>query len=431
MNNTHNTMTRRTFTKGALGLGMAPLILPSSAWGEDAPSKRVNVGAIGVGGRGRSHVVDGLKNTNDARVLAVCDVNRANRDGVKATADEINGDNACLAFEDYRELLAREDIDAVTIAVPDHWHALIAVAAARAGKHIYGEKPLAYTVAEGRKIVDTVREKGVVFQHGTQQRSTPAFRQACMLARNGRLGKLETIRVGSPFGLKGGDPNPAPAPDGLSYEFWLGPAPEKPYTPGRCSGNGGTGWYHIRDYSGGWITAWGAHDLDIAQWGNGTDDTGPVKVSGSAEYATDGVYDTAWKWQFECGYANGVKLIYASEDINPHGVRFEGSDGWVFVNRETLEAGPASLLEEKFDAGEVQLVESTNHMGNFVDAILRGKPTAAPVEVAHRSTTIAHLCNIAAQTGRALEWNPAEERFVNDEAANRLLSRDMRAPWSL
>jgi predicted dehydrogenase len=430
MKTTRKTITRRTFTRSAIGLALAPAFIPASAWAGD-PGKRINIGVIGVGGRGRSHIVDGLRNCPDVRVLAVCDVIRQNREAVKGTVDEINGDNACLAFEDYRELLARADIDAVTIAVPDHWHALIAVAAARAGKHIYGEKPFAYTVAEGKKIVEAVRQAGVVFQHGTQQRSTPQFRQACMLARNGRLGKLQTIRVGSPFGLKGGDPNPAPVPEGLNYDFWLGPAPEKPYTPGRCSGSNGSGWYHIRDYSGGWITAWGSHDLDIAQWGNGTDDSGPVKVSGTAEYATDGVYDTAWKWRFECDYAGGVKLIYASEDINPHGVRFEGTDGWVFVNREKLEANPASLLQEPLDQCDVQLVESTNHMNNFAEAILRGSPIAAPVDVAHRSTTIAHLCNIAAQLGRPVEWSPAEERFPSDDSATALLSHTMRAPWSL
>ncbi|MCF6284486.1 MAG: Gfo/Idh/MocA family oxidoreductase [Candidatus Hydrogenedentes bacterium] len=430
MSSKQSKISRRTFTRGAIGLGLAPLIIPSSAFSKPS-SKQINVGVIGVGGRGSSHIADGLRNSKNVRILAVCDVNRPNCDKAKATVDKINDDNACLIFEDFRELLAHKDIDAITVAVPDQWHALITIAAAQAGKHIYSEKPLAYSVVEGRAMVDAVKTAGVVFQHGTQQRSTPNFWQACMLVRNGRIGKLETIRVGSPYGLQGGDPNPAPVPAGLNYDFWLGPAPEKPYTPGRCTGQGGKGWYQLRDYSGGWITAWGSHDLDIAQWGNGTDDTGPVKVTGHAEYPTAGVYDTAWKWHFDCTYANGTKLIYASEDENPHGVRFEGSDGWIFVKRGVLEAHKKSLLEETFDDSKIQLVKSLNHMGNFVDAIITGKATAAPIEVAHRSTTIAHLCNIAAQTGRTLQWKPAEEGFVNDDGANALLSRDMRAPWEI
>ena len=422
---------RRTFLQCAAGLAASPYIVPASVFGQTAPSNLTTIGVIGVGGRGRRHISGGYANSKQGRVLAVCDVNAQNTEKAKSLVDQVYGDSGCAVYGDFRELLARDDIDAVSIAVPDHWHALIAVAAARAGKHIYSEKPLAYTYAEGKAMVDAVHEHGVVFQHGTQQRSMPSFRHACMLARNGRLGKLHTIRVGSPFGLRGGSTEQTPPPEGLNYEFWLGPAPYTPYTPGRCDGGGGEGWYQIRDYSGGWITAWGSHDVDIAQWGHGTDDTGPVEVVGHAEYPTEGVYSTAWKWHMECTYADGVKLIYASEDENPHGVKFEGSDGWVFVNREKLEAEPASLLEEPFGPDDVQLIVSDNHMENFLDAIRTGAPLAAPIEVAHRSTTICHLCNIAGYLGRTLRWDPATERFKDDDMANWMLSRAMRGPWRL
>ena len=405
--------------------------MPASVFGQAAPSNITTIGVIGVGGRGRSHISGGYATSKNARVLAVCDVNAANTGLAKSLVDQVNGDSGCAVYEDFRELLARDDIDAVSIAVPDHWHALIAVAAARAGKHMYSEKPLAYTHAEGKAMVDAVHEHRVIFQFGSQQRSMPGFRKACMLARNGHLGKLHTIRVGSPYGLRGGSIEQAPPPEGLNYEFWLGPSPYTPYTPGRCDGADGGGWYQIRDYSGGWITAWGSHDVDIAQWGNGTDDTGPVEVVGHAEYPTEGVYDTAWKWHFECTYANGVKLIYASEDENPHGVKFEGSDGWVFVNREKLEAEPSSLLDEDLGTDAVQLIASDNHMENFIDACRTGAPLAAPIESAHRSTTICHLCNIAAYLGRPLRWDPVAELFENDDMANWMLSRAMRGPWTI
>ena len=431
MSNKQSKISRRSFTKSAIGLGLAPLILPSSAYGAQAPSKRINVCVIGLGDRGNYHIKHGLRNLPNARIAAICDVNKPKRENMKVIVDQINDDNSCLLFEDFRDVLAHKDIDAITVAVPDHWHALITIAATKAGKHIYSEKPLSYSIVEGRAMVDAVKKSGVVFQHGTQQRSASEFWHACMLVKNGYLGEVKNIRVGSPFGKQGGDPNPAPVPEGLNYDLWLGPAPNVPYSPHRCDGNGGEGWYHIRDYSGGWVTAWGSHELDIAQWGNGTDDTGPVEISGHAEYPTEGVYDTARKWNFYCTYANGTTLNYGSEDMSRHGVRFEGSDGWVFVDRRILETSSPSLLKETFKDDKIQLYKSTNHMGNFIDAIINNQPTAAPIETAHRSTSVAHLCNIAAQTGRTLKWDPQKERFNNDDGANDMLSRDMREPWTI
>ncbi|MBN2307598.1 MAG: Gfo/Idh/MocA family oxidoreductase [Candidatus Hydrogenedentes bacterium] len=425
-------LTRRGFLARAAGIAVAPQIVTFPLLGAAAPSNRIAVGMIGVGSRGRQHIIELFRNHKErARVVAVCDVNRANCDEATKMLAEMYKEDSCATHEDYGELLARDDIEAVIIAVPDHWHALTAVAAAQAGKPLYSEKPLAYTVAEGQAMVEAVKRFGVAFQHGTQQRSGRDFRFACELARNGRLGRVHTVHVGAPFGKQGGSTETAPVPDGLNYEFWLGPSPQVPYTPGRCDGRGGEGWYHIRDYSGGWVTAWGSHDYDIAQWGLGTDDTGPVTVEGEGEFATDGAYDTAWRWRVACAYADGRKIIFASKDVNPHGVKFEGDDGWVFVNRWTLEAEPESLLKEQFGPEETHLPVSDNHMGNFLDAV-RGTATCiAPVEAAHRSTTACHLCNIAIALRRGLRWDPTEERFVDDDEANRLLSRPMRPPWRL
>ncbi|MCL4692589.1 MAG: Gfo/Idh/MocA family oxidoreductase [Candidatus Hydrogenedentes bacterium] len=426
----NSSRTRRDFLKLAAGAAIAPTILSRRAAAATPANDRIGVAIIGSGGRGRTHV-GGFQPFSDAQIRVVCDVNAVNRAAAKNRVDSMYGNTDCESMRFFEAVCLRDDIDAVIIAVPDHWHALIALAAANNGKHIYLEKPFAYSIEEGKAIVDAVRKNGVVFQHGTQQRSDPNYWRACMLARNGHLGTVQTVRVGSPLGLKGGSLEMVPVPEGLEYDRWLGPAPFHLYTPGRCDGSSGQGWYHIRDYSGGWITAWGAHDVDIAHWGIGADDSGPVEVSGEAEFASDGAYDTAWRWHFDLSYANGAKVVYASEDENPHGVKFEGSEGWIFVNREKLEADPASLLEIALDGDAIQLTQADNHIGNFLDAIRNGTPVTAPLEAAHRSTNACHLCNIAAVLKRPVRWDPAKEEFVDDPEATALMSRPMREPWSL
>ncbi|MBI3117104.1 MAG: Gfo/Idh/MocA family oxidoreductase [Candidatus Hydrogenedentes bacterium] len=424
-------LSRRTFLKGAAALAVGPTILPASVFGQNAPSNRITMGIIGCGGRGRNHCSEIYHQREQVQLLAYCDVNAAHRAKMHAMTHEMYQNDDRAEYNDFRELIARDDIDAVSIAVPDHWHALIAVAAARAGKHLYSEKPLAYSIVEGRAMVDAVKESKVVFQHGTQQRSAEQYRHACDLALNGYLGAVHTYKVGSPFGIQGGSTAPAPVPEGLDYDLWLGPAPFHEYTDGRCSGDGGVGWYHIRDYSGGWITAWGSHDLDIPQWANGTDHTGPVEVEGRAEFAANGVYDTAWKWHVESKYADGKKLIYTSEDENPHGIRIEGSDGWVFVNRVVIKAEPESLLKIQFKPEDKRVAVSDSHFGNFFDCIRNGGTPVAHAEAAHRSTTIGHLCNIAARTGRKVQWDPEKEQIVGDEEQAGMLARPMRAPWKI
>lgn len=422
-------MRRRDFLVAAGGLAGWG-ILGGRARGEVAANSKLAIGVIGVGGRGKAHMKEFFADKG-ARVVAVCDVRAGEEEKAKALAAQNYGDDSCAAHGDFMELLGRKDIDAVSIAVPDHWHALVALAALRAGKHVYLEKPFAFTVAEGRAVVEAAKASGAVFQVGTQQRSTANYRLACELVRNGRIGKLRTVRVGSPFGFRGGSTAPAPVPEGIDYERWLGPAPWVPYTEGRCDGGGGNGWYHIRDYCAGWLTAWGSHDVDIAHWGMGADATGPVEVDAWGVFPEVGACDTAWKWRAECTYADEVKVIYATEQENRHGVRFEGDGGWVFVRRGFTDSNPKGLLYETIRPGEERLVAADNHFECFLDAIRTGREVTAPPEGAHRSTSACHLMHISMRLGRKLRWDPAVEKFVGDDAANRMLARAMRAPWSL
>lgn len=405
-------------------------LLRSRVIGEVSANSKLGIGVIGVGGRGKAHMKEFFADKG-VRVVGVCDVRAAEVEKARALAGQNYGDDSCVGHADFREMLGREDIDAVSIAVPDHWHGLVALAAMRAGKHVYLEKPFSYTVAEGRAIVEAAKASGVVVQVGTQQRSTANYRLSCELVRNGRIGKLRTVRVGSPFGFRGGSTAPAPVPEGIDYEMWLGPAPRVPYTEGRCDGGGGNGWYHIQDYCAGWLTAWGSHDVDIAHWGMGADATGPVEVDAWGVFPEVGACDTAWKWRAECTYGDGVKLIYATEQENRHGVRFEGDDGWVFVRRGFTDSQPKGLLYETIRPGEERLVASDNHFACFLDAIRTGREVTAPPEGAHRSTSACHLMHISMRLGRKLRWDPGAEKFVGDDAANRMLARAMRAPWSL
>ena len=421
-------ISRRQFLSRAAGLGAGaigfPCIVPASALGaggQVAPSNRIAMGFIGVGGKGRG----GMKTFMGRRgvqPVAVCDVYSRARDAARQMA----GLPEQAAHNDFQELLARGDIDAVLIATPDHWHVLIAAAAAKAGKHIYCEKPLSNTIAEGRALVETVQRYGVVFQHGSQLRSTRGARLACELVRNGRIGRLHTVRIGSPPGKATGLHPEEPVPKGLDYDRWLGPAPYAPYTRWRCPG---TGWYFISDYSkAGWIGGYAVHDIDLAHWGMGTELTGPAEIEGRAVFPRDGLYDTAMQFHVELKYANGVRVILTDTSRHRHGVRFEGTEGWVFT-RGGIDAHPKSLLRETIGPNEIRLYESRQHEQSFLDCIRSGRETITPVEVAHRSTTAVLLAGIAAKLQRRLRWDPARERFIDDSEANRLLSYAMRAPW--
>ncbi|MBN2136760.1 MAG: Gfo/Idh/MocA family oxidoreductase [Sedimentisphaerales bacterium] len=447
-------ITRRGFLrKAAFGLGGAvafPYVADSAALGKSggvSASNRIVMGCIGVGNQGTNDM-RGFLGDERVQVVAVCDVNRegpgywnggiAGREPGRRIVEshyakqKASGTyKGCAAYEDFRDLIARDDVDALLIALPDHWHSIPVIMAARAGKDIYGEKPLSLTISEGRSMSDAVNRYGRIFQTGSQQRSDQNFRRACELVRNGRIGKLHTVRCGLPGGTPdiskfGGRQKPEAVPEGFNYDMWLGPAPYAPYCPARCHVN----FRWILDYSGGQVTDWGGHHPDCAQWGMGTEDTGPVEIKNvKGTFAADGLYDTASEYYFECIYANGVKLIVSNRERG--GVTFEGSDGRVWANRGQHDAEPKSILESTIGPNETHLYRSDNHFRNFIDCVISRKAPAAPIETAHRSITISHLGNIAMRLGRDLKWDPAVERFVGDAEADRMLVRGMRGPWHL
>ncbi|MEN6574822.1 MAG: Gfo/Idh/MocA family oxidoreductase [Phycisphaerales bacterium] len=442
--NHRKTLSRRDFLRSsaAVGAGLAlPAIVPASVFGAEAPSERITVGCIGVGRMGTGDLTEAL-GIKQVQVVAVCDLDsrrvelaRKKVESFYANRSPAGEYKGCAAYGDFRELIARSDIDAVQISTPDHWHTIPTIEAAKAGKDIFLQKPLSLTITEGRLVSDTVRRYGRVFQIGSQQRSERKFRQGCELVRNGRIGKIHTIKVG--FGTDPGcEVKPEmPVPENLNYEMWLGPAPWAPYTEERVhpqnSITARPGWLRISDYGAGMITGWGSHHLDIAHWGMGTEFTGPVEIEGHAEFPQNGLWDVHGDFHIEYTYANGVKLIAADEKVHKNGIRFEGDKGWVFVTRGGIAAEPKSLLQETIGPGETKLYVSDYHKGNFYECVKSRAETIAPVEVAHRSCSACLLGDIAMRTGRKLKWDPAKEQFLGDDAATAMLSRTMRAPWTL
>lgn len=425
---------RRGFLKGAAGAAFGtvgfPYIVRSSALvkaGGIAASDRITIGCIGVGGRGRG-VMKGFLGSADAQVVAVCDVKRTVREQAQEQVDKHYGKRVCAGYNDFQELLGRDDIDAVLIASPDHWHVLHALESARAGKDMYVEKPLGLSVEQGQVLRETIKQYGRVFQFGTQQRSSRNFRFACELALNGRIGRLRSMKVGCPGGKETGVYPPMPVPDGLDYELWLGPAPLAPYTENRVINQY---WFHISDYALGFVAGWGIHHVDIAQWGNGTELTGPVEVEGTGVFPRNGLCDCAVSWDVNLKYANGVTVSFTDNKKNRQGVLFEGTQGWVFVNRRSLEAHPKSLLQEEIGPDEIHLPVSNQHQQNLLDCVKTRSKTVCPIEVAVRSDTICQLSDIAIRLGRKLRWDPEKEEFVNDAEASRMLKRAMRSPWHL
>jgi predicted dehydrogenase len=445
----HSRITRRRFLGQATVA--APLFVSSAALGlEDKPaaSQRISLGVIGTGNQGFNDM-RGFLGDPRVQIVAVCDVNRespgywngavAGREPGRrlvedhyAAAKKSGTYKGCDAYVDFRQMLDRKDIDAVLICTPDHWHAIPVLLAAKAGKDIYCQKPLSLTIAEGRAMSDAVKKYQRVFQCGSQQRSDANFRRACELVRNGHIGKLHTVRCGLPggrpdFGKTGDHKQPEKVPDGFEFDLWLGPAPRAEYAPARCHVN----FRWIYDYSGGQVTDWGGHHPDCAQWGMGTDRTGPIEIRNArAVFPPDPLWNTATEFSFEAIYQNGVKLIISNKEKG--GVTWEGSDGSVWANRGTHDANPKSILDAKIGDDGVHLYQSSNHYRNFIDCVLSRKETAAPVEVAHRSITICHLGNIAMRLGReTLKWDPDKEQIVGDAEAAKMLSRPYRDPWKL
>jgi predicted dehydrogenase len=449
-----STLSRRHFLQRTAAFGAAavafPTIIPASARGADghvAPSNRVTMGVIGTGNQGFNDM-RAFFGDNRVQILAVCDVNKESAgywDGAVAGREpgkrlvekhyagkQPSGSyKGCDAYIDFREVLARKDIDTALICTPDHWHAIPTVEAAKAGKDIYCQKPLSLTVAEGRIMSDAVKKYQRVFQTGSQQRSDGNFRRACELVRNGRIGKLHTVKVGLPggrpdFGKTGNRKKPEPVPEGFDYDFWLGPAPEAPYAPARCHVN----FRWIFDYSGGQVTDWGGHHPDCAHWGMDMDYSGPVEIKNAkGVFPPDELWNTATEFSFECLYKNGLKMIVSNKVRG--GVTWEGSEGTVWANRGRYEAEPDTLHKAVLGPDEIHLYKSDNHYRNFIDCVLSRKEPVAPVEVAHRSITVCHLGNIAMLLGRDLKWDPEKEQVIGDAEANRMLSRPYRAPWKL
>jgi predicted dehydrogenase len=428
-------LTRRNLLKGAAAVGAVaglPAIVPSSVFGADAPSERITMGWIGVGGRGSTllRAFTGLKET---QVLAVCDVKKQQRDRAKGWIDKKYGTSSCIAYNDFRELCARDDIDAVVSATTDHWHVLTALEAVRSGKDVYVEKPLGMSVEQAQVLRDAVQRYGRVFQFGTQERSNRNTRLACEMVLSGRVGKIHTITVASRFSRVSPNYPTQPIPDGFDYNMWLGAAPWAPYTENRVRNL--AGWFHIKDYALGFIAGCGIHTVDMAQWGNGTTLTGPTEIEGFGEFPADGLCNCATGWDVNLKFDNGVTMRFTDGKRNPLGVRFEGPDGWVFVKEGHLggnvDANPKSLLREPIGPGEVHLPVSAHHQRNFIECVKTRARTIAPIEEAVRSETLVQLSDIAMRLGRKLKWNPDKELFIDDENANRMLKRSMRPPWRL
>ncbi len=426
-------ITRRGFLRKVAGVSAGavafPYLVSPLALGDAggvAPSNRIVMGCIGMGSMGAADM-QGFLGKQEVQVVAVCDVDKTQRDKAKTVVDEKYKNQDCKTYLDFRDVIERNDVDALSIALPDHWHSIPAVMGAAAGKDIHAQKPLARTIREGRAICDAVRRYGIIWQTGSQQRSSEDFHRACELVRNGRIGKVTTVEVGLPTGSASDNKPVQQVPEGVDWDFWLGPAPWVPYR-GILHWN----WRWIMDYSGGQLTDWAGHHIDIAHWGLDLERTGPVEVEGRGVYPADGIYNVPMEYKFICKYANGIVMTVADNKQIPEGTKWYGEAGkWIYVNRGKLEANPPSVLKEVIGPNEIKLYESRDHRQNFLDCVKSRKETIAPAEVGHRSISVGLLGEIAMLTERKLRWDPQKEVFLDDEQANRMLSRPMRGPWHL
>ncbi len=449
-------MDRRRFIKttGVAGAGaiVVPSIVPSYVLGKNAPSNRVNIAQIGCGRMGRGDLLS-VMNHEKVRFMAVCDVDsKRMKDGKKLIEDtyaKMGKPNAVNVkmYSDYKELLKDKDIDGVVISTPDHWHSQPAIEAALAGKDIYLQKPTSLTIKEGRQLSDAVHRSGVIFQIGSQQRSATQFRFACELVRNGRIGDIHTVKIGLP-GDPGGDVEPEmPIPANLNYDMWLGSTPNVYYTEKGVHPQhdySRPGWLRREQFGAGMITGWGAHHLDIAHWGMGTEFSGPVEIEAEAKFPTSGLWNVHGDFLIKAKYGNGANMLVSGEF--PNGIRFEGSDGWIFVtrgnyqvtdsdpvtfdqNRKSLDASDPKILTTEIGADEIDLYRSSNHYFNWINCMINRNQPIAPVEVAHRSCSACLLGHIAMKTDEKLYWDPIKERFLNNDAANAMLSRPQRYPY--
>jgi predicted dehydrogenase len=448
-------VSRRGVLKGA-ALVAAPTIVPASVFGQNAPSNRVTVGAIGVGRIARVHDIKETMKYADAQVIAVCDVDTKRLGAGMQLVDDryaakLGKDySGTKGYTDYRELLASKEIDAVLISTPDHQHAPLAIRAVQAGKHVYLQKPASLTIAEGRAMADAVKASGRVLQIGSQQRGSepwPQFHRAAELVRNGRVGRLKHVEIGLPGDPSGPAAAAMPIPGNLDYDAWLGTTPEVYYTEMRVhpqdSFEARPGWLRMEQFGAGMITGWGAHHVDIAHWGMDMEHSGPVEIWGKAEFPSSGLWNVHGPFETHARYANGVTMTISG--ALPNGVKFIGDKGWVFVTRsgpvtasdpggaqiDPLQASDPKILGSVIGANEVRLFKAPEQHRNWLDAIRTGTPVSAPAEIGHRACSTCLLHHIAMKTGRRLRWDPKAERFIGDEAANAMLARPQRAKYAV
>ena len=453
-------VTRRQFLKLSLATTTAaiavPTLIPSSVLGQGAPSKKIHIGQIGCGRIANEMDLPGILKHDIARVVAVCDLDSKRlakaKDRVEKHYAGKSGSDKALsvkAYGDYRELLKDPGIDAVAISTPDHWHSEPVIAAALAGKDVYVQKPLSMTLVEGRQVSDILRAKKVAFQIGSQQRSDspwPQFRRTVELVRNGRIGKLHTVKIGLPTDPAGDEEPEMPVPPNLNYEMWLGCTPLAPYTEKRVHPQNSIterpGWLRIEAYTLGMITGWGSHHVDIAHWGMDTELTGPIEAEARAQFPKKGLWNVHGPYHIEMKYANGVTMIIDNNFEN--GVRFEGADGWIFVSRgsakvtasdptvggsKAFAASNPAILRSEIKPNEIHLHASKDHHLDWLTSIQTREPSSTNPEQAHRSTSACEIGWIAMKLGRKLRWDPVKEAFTDDEQANAMRSRPQRAPY--
>ena len=457
-------MNRRNFVKNSLKASAAttmavtgfPTIVPASVIGKNAPSNKINIGAIGVGRISRDHDMKETLPFDQARIMAVCDVDSKRlAEGKKYVNDYYAAKtgkpyDGVTMYDDHRALLQNKDIDAVLISTPDHSHAYLGIHAVEAGKDVYLQKPASLTITEGRALSNAVHRTGRILQIGSQQRSSTQFRYAAELVRNGRIGDLKTVYVGLP-GDPGGEEEPEmPIPKNLNYDAWLGSTPNVYYTEKRVHPQNDysrPGWLRMEQFGAGMITGWGAHHVDCAHWGMDTEYTGPIEISGHADFPKSGLWNVHGLFQTEGVYANGVKMIVSNE--LPNGVKFEGTEGWIFVTRGDYRASASDpiptgknkvlpltasnnkIITSVIGENEINLYKSTDQHGNWLESIVSRKQPISPVEIGHRSCSTCLLHHVAMKLKRKIYWDPMNERFINDDEANAMLNRPHRFPYEV
>lgn len=450
-------MNRRNFLKqsslASAGAIIIPTIVPSSVFGAQAPSNLINIGQIGCGRIARTHDMPGTMNYAGARMIAVCDADRKRMaDGKKLVEDfyaKKSGSKKAIEvkmFENYQEMLTSKDIDAVVISTPDHWHSQPAIEAALAGKDIYLQKPTSLTVEEGRILSDIVQKKGIILQMGTQQRSSAQFRRAAELVRNGRIGKVHTVKIGLPGDPSGPIYPTGPVPENLNFDMWLGSTPEMEYKEGLVHPQNGysrPGWLRHENYGAGMITGWGQHHYDSASWGMDTEYTGPVSVEAIAQFPKSGDWNVHGDFMVKHEYENGI-TVYTSGGYS-NGIRYEGEDGWVFVsrgnyqatasdptsegNKKALDASSDKILQSVIGDDEIKLYESHEQHANWLDCVKSRKEPISPIEIGHRACSVCLISHIAMKVPGILNWDPKKEQFTNSQLANSMLRRDQRKPY--